>query len=119
KPAEAQHLHLHFVAHVDNFAWCPHVVMAQLADMDQPFAIGADVYEGAEVFQPFHNAGELLAFFQVTPFYAEGLDHGDHDLILLWIDPIDPNLDLVTDVKHVTDAIDVALAHLGDVHQRI
>src|SRR5690606_12316500 len=38
---------------------------------------------------------------------------------LLRIDSIDPDLDLVADVEHVADAIYVALAHLGDVYQRV
>src|SRR5690606_4064378 len=113
-PAAPRHPHAYSVAHVDDFSRRPHVVMAQLADMHQPFALCADVYEGAKVLQTLYDAGELLAFLQIAPFDGQRLDHGDHDLILLRIDSIDPDLDLVADVEHVADAIYVALAHLGD-----
>src|SRR5690606_35582513 len=93
------------------------IVMAQLADMDQPFALGANVDECTVALQPRHLARVMLTLFQVTPFHSDWLDHADHNLVLLRINRFDPDLNLIDDVDNIGDAVDATVAQFGDVNQ--
>ncbi len=75
--------------------------MAHLADVYESFPLGTDVDEGTKILEAGDGAGVDLSLFQVAPIHRQGLHHGDHYLVLLRVNFLDPYFDLVANTERV------------------
>ena len=99
---------------------CP----AHVRDVDQPIDSDLHLYERTERGEVAYNTLDLRAGGELRrkgePGILLGLLHSERDLLLLFIDPQNDTLDLVTDRQELRGMSDVPRpAHLGDVDQAL